>query len=255
MVLPLSLQRALIFPTALVAQRYGPPRAAPDGAALVSLATPDGERLVGLYRAPEAGAGLILTFHGNASSPMPHAERFLDEPWRGRGWGFLAIAYRGYPGSTGRPSAEGLTIDAETALAFARREAAGAPLLLHGHSLGSGVATTLAARHAAIALCLEAPFSSLRAAAEHRVPILPRLFMVDQIASDRLIGRVRAPIEIVHGTADLTIPIALGRKLAEAARPGLVTFTEVPGGNHVSILGARDQAWAALALDEVAPGN
>jgi hypothetical protein len=45
------------------------------------------------------------------------------------------------------------------------------------------------------------------------------------------IGRIDAPILMLHGSADRTVPVELGRRLRDAARPG-VRWVEVPGGSH-----------------------
>ncbi|MBP9911683.1 MAG: alpha/beta hydrolase, partial [Rubrivivax sp.] len=45
------------------------------------------------------------------------------------------------------------------------------------------------------------------------------------------IGRVDAPIVMLHGDADDTVPVQLGRRLRDAAPPG-VRWVEFPGGRH-----------------------
>ena len=45
------------------------------------------------------------------------------------------------------------------------------------------------------------------------------------------IGLVDAPIFMLHGDADDTVPVQLGRRLRDAAPPG-VRWVEFPGGSH-----------------------
>jgi hypothetical protein len=45
------------------------------------------------------------------------------------------------------------------------------------------------------------------------------------------IGRIDAPLLMLHGSADKTVPVAIGRRLRDAA-PGGVRWVEVPGGTH-----------------------
>ena len=45
------------------------------------------------------------------------------------------------------------------------------------------------------------------------------------------VGRIDAPLLMLHGSADNTVPVALGRRLRDAARPG-VRWVEFPGGTH-----------------------
>lgn len=230
-----AYQRWVVFPTYMVpmADDWTWP-----GVKRVAVRTADGETLRGYWRPPAPGAGVVVTFHGNGSMPEPHAARFASGPWLRNGWGVLAVAFRGYPGSTGSPSEEGILADGEAATAFVRSEAPGAAVLFHGHSLGTGVAVAQAARHPSKGLYLEAAYSSLSAVARYRAPYMPTFLLWDTMRSEDRIAPVSAPILMVHGDADPLIPPAIGRRLAAAAsRP--VDFLEIPG-DHMSLLGERD---------------
>ncbi|ACL55401.1 alpha/beta hydrolase [Methylobacterium nodulans] len=237
-----ALQRDLIYPGArgLLHGRRDPP----PGVETISIRTADGETLRALWRAPAPGCGIVVSFHGNASMPEMHAERFVRDPWAAHGWGLIAIAYRGYPGSTGRPSESGLIADGLAALAEAGRRAPGTPALLHGHSLGTAVAVAVAAEHPPLGLYLEAPFDSMTAMARMRFPFLPTALLRDPYRSDRRIGAVTGPIVIVHGDDDPVIPTKFGLRLARAAPAG--TRFEVVEGDHVTLLGRKDAEAEAL---------
>ncbi|MCJ2130957.1 alpha/beta hydrolase [Methylobacterium sp. E-045] len=231
-------QRHLIYPGAFGAGLAEGERRVPAGTEAVAVTTADGRRLYGLWRAPEPGHGVVLTFHGNGSLPEPHAARFSSGVWREAGWGTLAIAYGGYPGSAGSPSEASLIEDGMAAYRFVRDRAPDAPILLHGHSMGAAVTVAVAAREPHLGLYLEAPFVSLaRLVAEH-FPLLPGLLLRDTWRSDRRIGAAAGRILIVHGTDDPVIPVAHGRDLAALAGTR-ARFVAVPG-DHVSLLGQRD---------------
>ncbi|WP_407527698.1 alpha/beta hydrolase [Methylobacterium oryzisoli] len=244
------LQRDLLYPgagAARAALRF----AAPPSTEAIRIPTADGETLHALWRPPAPGCGVVVTFHGNASVPESHAARFVRAPWQG--WGVLAVAYRGYAGSTGRPSEAGLLADGRAALAAAQARAPGAPLLLHGHSLGAALAVAMAAAHPHLGLYLEAPFDSMIAMARLHFPYLPAALLRDTYRSDRLIGAVAGPILIVHGDADPVIPTKFGWRLAQAAPAG-TRFRVVPG-DHVSLLGKQDREAEALFRARIpAPG-
>ncbi|WP_019906012.1 alpha/beta hydrolase [Methylobacterium sp. 77] len=232
-------QRHLLYPGAFGAGLRQTDRIVPAGTDAVSVTTADGHRLYGLWRAPEPGRGVVLTFHGNGSLPEPHAARFSTGVWRAAGWGVLAIAYRGYPGSTGSPSEAGLIEDGLAAYRLATKLAPEAPILLHGHSMGAAVAVALAAREPHLGLYLEAPFASMAQLVGERFPLLPGAILLDRWRSDRRIGEASGRILIVHGTDDPVIPVAHARELGAIAgdRAKLVALP----GDHVSILGQRDE--------------
>ncbi|GJE17367.1 alpha/beta hydrolase [Methylobacterium marchantiae] len=232
-------QRHLIYPGAFGTGLRQADRAVPPGTEAVSVTTADGDRLYGLWRAPEPGGGVVLTFHGNGSLPEPHAARFSTGVWRAGGWGTLAIAYRGYPGSTGSPSEAGLIEDGLAARRLVARLAPDAPILLHGHSMGAAVAVALAAREPHLGLYLEAPFVSLADLVGERFPLLPGALLRDHWRSDERIGRSRGPILIVHGTDDPVIPLAHAHRLGAMA--GTRAKVVALPGDHVSILGLRDE--------------
>jgi len=63
-------------------------------------------------------------------------------------------------------------------------------------------------------LILEAPYTSIADVAASAFPIFPvRLVMKDSFHSDQRISRVRAPLLMMHGGRDPTIPIVFGERL------------------------------------------
>jgi fermentation-respiration switch protein FrsA (DUF1100 family) len=217
----------------------------------VTVETADGERLYGLWKPPQAGRPVIVSFHGNASAPGWAADRFSTGPWAANGWGVLAIAYRGYPGSTGSPSETGILADGEAAIDFVRKAAPNAPILVHGHSLGTGVAVAMAATHPVIGAYLEAPYSSLLSLAKRQFRYLPGYLMRDPMRSDVRIAKVKAPVIAIHGKQDPVIPVSSARELI-----GRVTsksrLIEVDG-DHVSIHGEADAEVEEFFRRAVAP--
>jgi uncharacterized protein len=109
-----------------------------------------------------------LYFHGNGCALVDRVPRF--RMFTARGYGLLAVSYRGYGGSTGSPTRCGLMQDSEAAYQEARaRGYAGEHIILMGASLGTGIAIALAATHEAAALVLGALFVS----AQRRADTLP----------------------------------------------------------------------------------
>lgn len=195
------------------------------------LLTEDGERLVAWFLPPRERYPLILYFHGNGGALIDRAPRF--RLFAARGYGFLAVSYRGYGGSTGSPTEAGLIRDGEAAYGKARALGyTGDRIVLMGESLGASVAAAVAASHEAAALVLDAPFSSAVDVAAAHYRVLPvRWLMLDRFRSDVAIGKVHIPVLMVHGGADDVVPINLARRLFQLASEPK-TFMAVPGGGH-----------------------
>jgi fermentation-respiration switch protein FrsA (DUF1100 family) len=215
------------------------------------IATADGEKLNAWFAPPAAGRPLILYFHGNTgllADRRARFKRFLDS-----GFGLLAIAYRDYGGSSGEPTQEGLLLDAEAAYAeAARRGFSDRRLVLIGESLGTGVATALAARHEAAALVLDSPFLSAVSIAAERYPIFPvSLLMRDPMRSDLAIGRAHVPVMMLHGEEDRIVPISSARALFALANEPK-EFVALPGAGHLVLQLPQVFARAAAFIDAAA---
>jgi fermentation-respiration switch protein FrsA (DUF1100 family) len=165
------------------------------------------------------------------------------------GSGLVALSYRGYGGSSGRPTEAGLVNDALAAYAFACARYQPARIVLWGESLGSGVAVALAAEYPVGHVILEAPFTSAAdVGAGHYWFVPVRLLMKDQFRSDLRIGKVTAPVLVLHGDRDYVVPIALGERLY-ALIDAPKRFVRFPGVGHDG-LGARAVEAAKQFLGE-----
>jgi|APDOM4702015159_1054818.scaffolds.fasta_scaffold98839_1 fermentation-respiration switch protein FrsA (DUF1100 family) len=196
------------------------------------LQTDDGETLVAWHFPPTSGRPLILYFHGNGGALIDRVPRF--RLFLERGYGLLAVSYRGYGGSTGSPTQAGLMQDGEAAYREARALGYTSDrIILMGASLGTGVAIALAATHGAAAIVLEAPYLSALDVASAHYPIFPvKWLMLDHFRSDIAIRHVHIPVLMVHGENDDVVPISSARRLFELANEPK-TFVSVPGGNHL----------------------
>jgi fermentation-respiration switch protein FrsA (DUF1100 family) len=203
---------------------YFPDKAHPElfglqqlGVREVTLSTEDGLSLLSWYVPARPGRPVIAYFHGNGGHIGYRVERLLRFA-RG-GFGVLMAEYRGYGSNPGAPSEAGFYADGRAALAFLDREGVAADrLVLYGESLGSGVAVALTVQHEIAALILEAPFTSVAEVAQSHFPYLPASRMVvDRFDSLSRIGKVKAPILVLHGERDRVVPVRYGRALFDAA--------------------------------------
>src|ERR1700687_3998840 len=102
-------QRSLIFP---IPQRL---RTAPQAAGFPQaeehfLATADGEKGIIWHVPAKPGQAVVIYFPGNGDFLASSVSRFRD--MTSDGTGLVALSYRGYAGSSGRPSEQGLLRDA-----------------------------------------------------------------------------------------------------------------------------------------------
>ena len=223
------MQRTLVFPK--LADHIAAADAGFPEAQEVALQTSDGERLVAWYVPPKPDKPLFIYFHGNGDTLNWRVSR--DRSLVADGSGLLAVSYRGYEGSTGSPSEDGMHLDAVAAYEFAAdHQIAPDRIVLWGHSLGTGVAVRLAAERKIKALVLEAPYTSVADLAAMKYPLLPvRWLLKDPFHSDLRIGKVTAPVLVFHGDKDDTIPIAFGRRLYSLIKAPKC-FVHFPLGGH-----------------------
>lgn len=223
-------QRALMY---VPDRRYiTPAQIQLAGVEEVVLKTADGERVLAWHGKARPGEPTILYFHGNAGSLANRSERIGKYLARGRG--MFMMTYRGYGGSSGRPSERANVADA--LLAYDTLVASGVPaddIVVYGESIGTGVAVQVAAQRRVAGVILDAPYTSIVDVAALAYPYLPvRPFLLDRYETMTHLPRVTAPMLVIHGERDTIIPVAMGRAVAAAAKgpARLVTF---PLAGHV----------------------
>ena len=209
-------QRSIIFPIPTTA-RTTPAAAGFPQAEEHVLMTSDGEKVIVWHVAAKGDHRVILYFPGNGDTLAGSSGRFAE--MTADGTGLVALAYRGYAGSSGTPSEEGLLKDAAATFGFASMLYEPRRMVIWGYSLGTGAAVALASEHAVGGLILEAPYTSIADVAAAAYPVFPvRYFVKDPFHSDRRIARVTAPLLIMHGELDTTVPIRFGMRLFALAR-------------------------------------
>jgi fermentation-respiration switch protein FrsA (DUF1100 family) len=197
----------------------------------IALTSSDGVRLLAWYAPPRDGSKpLVIYFQGNGGGLDLRAHRFGK--LAAAGLGVLALNYRGFGGSSGTPSEEGILRDADAAYAFAATRVPAERIVLWGESLGTGVAVALAALRPVARVLLESPYTStadIAAATYWYVPV--RLLMHDQFRSDLRIAKVTAPVMILHGARDTVVPIQYGERLYDLVRAPK-RFVRLPEAGH-----------------------
>ena len=184
----------------------------------VKILTEDNIELSAWYHKKKSGDyKTILYFHGNAGTlenRIHKINHFEDMEIN-----FLLISWRGFNGNDGKPTEQGLYLDAKSAIKWLSNKGIGEEkIIIYGESLGSGVATEISQNKNFAGVILESPFTSMIDAGKSRYPIFPiSLLLKDRYESDKKIKNIKSPILIMHGEADKIVPFRMGKKLYEMA--------------------------------------
>jgi hypothetical protein len=211
----------------------------------VWLLTTDGVRINAFYHSNPASQQVLLWFHGNAENigyDLDHLRALATI-----GVNILAVDYRGYGKSAGKPDEAGVYEDADAAYDYLikQRHFRGDDILVYGHSLGGAVAVNLASRRPCGGLIVQSSFTNARAMAR-RMLLIPLMEYVMKSRFDSLqkIRAVRAPILIVHGTRDEVVPFQMGQQLFAAA-PEPKRFYPIEGAGHNDLMEVGGEPYLA----------
>jgi pimeloyl-ACP methyl ester carboxylesterase len=190
----------------------------------------EGSELVVTVRA-HSGPKAILYFGGNGedvslsldslSAAFPDHALFL-------------LHYRGYGGSTGRPTENANHSDA--AALFRTVYPQHPEVAVIGRSLGSGVAVRLASENPVSRLVLVTPYDSIEEIAAAQYPYLPvKWLLLDRYESWRYAPRIRIPTIIIAAENDEVIPRVSTEKLFTRFPMGVASMTVIEGAVHNDI--------------------
>lgn len=227
-------QDRLAFP-APRARLPDPARVGLDRVDTIRLSMKDGTRLAGWFLPPRDSGSIpahspgLLWFYGNGetiAAIWPILREFQPP-----GMSLLVVDYPGYGASEGRTTESRVYEAADLAYTALAERVDPARIFVYGRSLGTAVATRVAASHRVQGLVLESPFTNARDMGRRHYAFFPVFLM--RIGLDNLdhISRVRCPVLVLHGTADRLVPIDMGRRVAAAA-PGPVEFVIIEGAGH-----------------------
>jgi len=238
----------------VVSERYFFPRRQPVADPFV--VPVDGAELHCVWRQAPAGGCTVVHFHGNGEVVGDYASNWPAEFAR-RGLGLLLAEYRGYGGSTGRPSLLGMLDDAVAVLDAAHIP--GEQTILYGRSVGSIYALHAASQRPCRALVLESGIADplqrilIRARPEELGATLEQLQAEakQHLDHEAKLKAVTAPVTVLHTVADHMVSFDHAERLAAWSGGELVPLRP---GDHNSILAYHE----ATILDRLqalaAPG-
>ncbi|MFH0953430.1 MAG: alpha/beta hydrolase [Verrucomicrobiota bacterium] len=213
----------------------------------VTFISEDGRVLRGWWIPHKQARGTVLHCSGNAGNIGDRVGLAAD--LHRLAVNVFLFDYRGYGESRGVPTERGTYADARAAYEVVRaryRDADDPPVILHGQSLGGGVAIQLALDKPVRALVIESAFPSTVDMALHVYPWLPvRAMCHFKYDSLSKVGSVRIPKVFAHSRDDEMIPYELGRKLYEAAAEPK-QFCELEGLHNDTGWSTNPEYWKAV---------
>lgn len=184
--------------------------------------------------APQA----VIYFGGNAedvSGSMPGLVEAFP------GYALYAMHYRGYGGSTGKPTEAALAADALALFDEVRAQHSNVTVI--GRSLGSGVAVRLASERPVSRLVLVTPYDSMAELAAQHFPMFPvRAIMRDKFESWRYAPLVKVHTTLITAQNDEVIPRASTDLLLTRFKTGIARQIVIPATGHNTL--SEDASYA-----------
>ncbi|MBQ7172577.1 MAG: alpha/beta hydrolase [Clostridia bacterium] len=220
----------------------------------VFIQSQDGLRLHGRFYMGEAGAPLVIAFHGFRSSSLRDLSGGM-EFYRSHGLSLLLVDQRACGESEGRAITFGIK-ERYDCLAWAlyadERLGGKTPIFLSGISMGAAtvlMASDLDLPASVKGIIADCPYTSpedilVKAGGEMHFPTLPaRLllrssarvlggFGLNESSAEKAVANTKVPLLILHGEDDDFVPTAMGEAIAKTAKEGMAEFYTFPGAAH-----------------------
>jgi pimeloyl-ACP methyl ester carboxylesterase len=214
----------------------------------VRIVAGDGTRLHAWYRpAVVARQPRRALIYFGASREQVYWQLTRRAPYDG--WDLLLVEYRGYGLSEGQPGQAALQADALQWLALVRHgdevvKPAGTVVVM-GTSLGSHLATYLAANQPVEGVVLVVPADSVRGLVQAMLPVLPTVLLRHPFDSLASAPRVHAPTIFFVAMHDKLVSVERARRLYDAWGSARREWVELPEANHYTA-SADPRYWQRL---------
>ena len=205
--------------------------------------THDGLTLRSWYKPPQDDKVTIVYFAGRDGDVIRKPRHLFD--LAEQGYGLMLAGYRGYGGNPGRPSEEKLYRDATALLEkLAENRLAPDGIVLYGYSMGTGIASYIAARTKPVGVVLEAPFTSFRDVVGQTARSMPLWLVRTRFDTRSRFASIDAPVLLLAGERDTVTPPAFAEMLAKL-NESLAMLHIFPGAAHDDRF--EHGAWDAVA--------
>ncbi|MFK7921075.1 MAG: alpha/beta hydrolase [Bacteroidia bacterium] len=214
----------------------------------VWLQAEDDVKVHGLWFTKPDAKGTVLFFHGNAGSVENWGD--LAPLYLKNGYNVFFLDYRGYGKSEGSIRSEKqLIADAQLAYDWVRERSPDGKFVISGTSIGTGIATQIAANNPIDLLLLNSPYSALQDLIREKYPIVPPFVIKYKLPTRQYANQVDCPIVVFHGQQDELIPVSHAEKLKEQKADIQLHILPRSGHNNLS----TDPTYIAV-LNEVLAG-
>lgn len=196
----------------------------------VEIKVGDGIFLNCLWMKEPSSKGVILYLHGNRGSNRRCYHQ--AQTMAGNGYDIFMPDYRGFGKSDGKITSEAqLFSDVQTAYDFLKLRYAEDRIVVVGYSIGSGMASYLAANNHPQQLVLLAPYTSVTDLKNSRAPFLPDFLLKYPLRNLDFLQKISFPVTLFHGKMDAVIPHECSERL-QAINPAIFRLVSLPEGHR-----------------------
>jgi hypothetical protein len=200
---------------------------------------------------PGEGARRVIIFHGNGGQAVhrDHYARGFQGPQARGDWDVYILEYPGYGSRPGKPSESALVKAAREGVEQLLREEPDEPLYVVGTSLGSGVASQIAAAYPdrIPAVLLITPFTNIEDVGAASFPrFLVRMLLKDRYDNEKALSEYSGRVAVLLAGDDRVVPTELGRRLYDGY-DGPKRLWLQPGAGHNTVdYDPTSQFWMEL---------
>ena len=193
---------------------------------------PDGARLHGVRYNKGGTNGFVIYFHGNAGNvgySEGFAQRYIAEDYE-----VLAYDYREFGKSRGEMSEAAFYGDALAVFDAEKNNSGDRDITLVAWSFGSTQAAYVAANRVVHRVLMFAPMASIADMGQRYYPYVPGFIQKYPFRTDLLFSKIKAPVNIYHGSDDGLVPIESSLLLRDLFKAS-DSYMRVEGATHFDI--------------------
>jgi len=178
--------------------------------------------------------GVILYLHGNAGAL--HDWGMRSRLYTDNNYDVLFVDYRGFGKNKNQlESEEMLYNDMQKVYDFLKTKYQESNIIVLGYSIGSGLATNIAANNSPKLLILEAPYYSFESLVKKIAPFVPKFLISYKIPTHEYLKKTSCPIIVFHGKNDLLISPQENSILLKQLAPNNISLHLIDNCNHNGI--------------------